>query len=113
MQEKSLFKISFIIVTLGLVFLFFYSSNLNLNAIESIETAIVEETVKINGVISRISNHENVVFLVVEGQKTETMEIVVFNENLYLKQGDQVEITGQIEEYKGKKEIIASSVALK
>ena len=41
------------------------------------------------------------------------MDVVVFNdEEIYLKKGDYVEISGEVEEYKGKKEIIASEITI-
>ncbi len=99
---------------IGLLFLFFYTENVNLEAVERIDTALPEETVKMSGIVSRLTVKENVVFITLEGQRTEKVDVVLFPDHaLYLNEGDHVEIMGTVEEYEGKNEIIASSIVLR
>ena len=114
MKEATILKIAVVITIIGLLFLFFYTENVNLEAVERIDTALPEETVKMSGTVSRLTVKENVVFITLEGQRTETVDVVLFPDHtLYLNEGDHVEIMGTVEEYKGKKEVIASSIVLK
>lgn len=114
MQEKTLLKIALLMALLGLVILYFYSTELDLKAIENLNTASLEQEIKIRGIVQRLSFQDKVIFFTVSGQRTETLDVVVFeDEPLFLKEGDLVEVTGILEEYQGKKEVIASSVVLK
>ncbi len=114
MQEKTLLKISVIVMTLGLLFLFFYAGDLQLDTVRDLDTAQPEEKITIKGVITKMSVQDKVVFLTIEGEKVATADVVVFSqEDLFLKEGANVEVSGLVEEYKGKKEIIAQEVVLK
>jgi DNA/RNA endonuclease YhcR with UshA esterase domain len=114
MQEKNLYQIAIIAVIIGLAFLYFYSSSFNLNAIARIDSQLPEETVKLQGVIERISYQDKVTFIELAGEKVETIDVVLFqNGELPLTEGSYVEITGTVEEYEGKREVIANSIVLK
>ncbi|MEW5897063.1 MAG: hypothetical protein AB1668_05195 [Nanoarchaeota archaeon] len=114
MQEKHIVKISFIAMLIGLCFLFFYAEELDFSAIESIDSIPPDENVHIKGLVKKVSISEKAVFLEVEGEKLITTNIIYFpEENILLHEGDYVEITGLVEEYKGKKEVVASKVVLK
>lgn len=114
MQEKSLIKLAFIVTIIGLSFLFFYSRGLNLEAIGGVDTIDVAEEVRLKGRVSNIRETEKATFLELEGEKIVQTEIILFpEESVYLKEGDLVEIFGEVEEYKGEKEVIASKIVLK
>jgi len=114
MQEKDIFKISLIITILGLVFLFVYAEEVDVKPTNDLESRQVDEKVTIAGTINRITIADKAVFLSVTGQRIETMSIIFFpEEEPFLKVGDYVEVSGVVEEYKGKKEVIAESVVVK
>jgi transcriptional antiterminator len=114
MKESTILKLALLLTVIGLLFLFFYTENVNLEAVERIDTALPEETVKMVGLITKLTVKENVVFITLEGQRTEKVDVVLFPDHeLFLNEGDYIEILGTVEEYKGKKEIIASSITLK
>jgi len=111
-MEKLIFKISLIITIIGLSTLFFLTEEFNPRSVESIDKPL--EEVSITGKINKIINKEKVKFLEIEGKKVEKVEVVVFsNEDLFFKEGDIIEVNGIVEEYKGKKEIIANKIKLK
>ena len=48
------------------------------------------------------------------GERIETMDVVVFpEEEIFLTEGAYVKISGMVEEYQGKKELIASKIVMK
>jgi len=70
--------------------------------------------VRIAGIITRLHQAEKAYFLQVEGQETTTMDIIFFpNEDIFIEEGDYVEVIGDVEEYQGKKEVIATRVTIK
>ena len=111
MQEKTIFKVSFLLAFMGLAFLFFYAEEVDLKVVENVDAALPEETIKLRGVVQSINKQEKVLFLQLEGERVETTDIIVFpEEELFLQEGDYVEITGTVEEYHSKKEVIASTI---
>ena len=70
MQERNIIIISLTTIIIGLGFLFFYAEKFNPTAIENIDTANIEESVKIKGIVSKMRIAENAVFLELEGEKT-------------------------------------------
>ena len=114
MQEKTLLKVSLIAIIVGLSFLFLYSEELDLKSVETLEGIPNEETVKLKGKIVQLRQAENTYFLKIEGSKIETSDVILFpEEDLFLKEGQFVEIVGDTEEYKGKKEVIANKIVVK
>ena len=111
MQEKDLLKVSLVVMLLGLGFLFFYSEELELGPIDSLDAVQAEDTVKVKGEITRMTVKDKVIFLNVLIENDEQASIILFSdEEVFLKEGDFVEITGEVEEYQGKKEVIANEI---
>ena len=114
MKESIIFKTSVLCIIIGFVFLIFYAEEVDLDLIGEIETAGIEETVMIKGEITRISEHEKVIFIEVDGYTASKTKVIVFNdENVFLEKGDHVELTGVVEQYEGKKEVIADKIVKK
>ena len=57
---------------------------------------------------------EKVIFIELTGERTETVDVIVFpDSDIFVNEGDYIELSGTIEEYEGKKEIIANNIVLK
>ena len=114
MQEKQLIKTSLIVASVGLLILLFFADSFELVAINNIENIENEQEVKLQGVITRLTQLEKVVFIELEGKQVVKSDVILFpDEDLYLQEGNYVEITGTIEEYNNKKEVIANEIVLK
>lgn len=111
MKEHTILQISIVMVILGLAFLYVYAEEVELPYAQQLSNIAPEEKVRIQGVIGRVSQQDKVAFIELQGERIETMNVVLFaDEDVYLQEGDYVEITGTVEEYQGKKEVIASKV---
>ena len=114
MEEKNLLQISIIMVLLGLAFLYFYAEEVEVPTSSQLGNIAPEEKVQIQGIISRLNQQDKVAFIELQGERIETMEVVLFaDEEVYLREGDYVEIMGTVEDYQGKKEVIASQIIKK
>ena len=113
MKEKTLLKIALSCSVLGLVMLFFVSDSITISNIDisKIEDEEIGRIVKITGMVTRVTNLEKVMFIEVGQQKIEKVDVVLFKDHDFdLAVGEQIEIIGEIEEYKGEKEVIANRV---
>ncbi len=114
MKEKTILKISLLVTLFGLILLFLYAEEIDVKVIESIDNRQPEELIKIRGVIEKLTRSDKVIFLQITGERTETTDIIFFpKEDIFLQEGNYVEITGKVEDYQGKKEVIAEKVILK
>jgi len=113
MEEKTVKLVSIIVIVIGLTFLFFYSQKLELPATAELDSS-APETVMMKGTVKNLQVTDKAVFFELNGEKVVTSEVILFpDQSIYLRDGDHVEITGQVEEYKGKKEVVADKVVLK
>ncbi len=114
MQEKTLVKLSLIITLLGLSFLFVYAQNLDLEPTADLETSTASEKVAMKGTVKNLKVTDKAVFFELQGEKIVYTDVILFpDSSIYLREGDHVELTGQVEEYKGEKELIADKIVLK
>ncbi|MBT4650998.1 hypothetical protein HOC13_00565 [Candidatus Woesearchaeota archaeon] len=114
MEENTLKKVSLLVAVLGLLGLWLIASEVDLGVVESIEGVPEGDEVLVKGFVSRVSDVEKVMFLEVENQKVEETTIVLFKDSeIFLEEGDYVEVTGTVEDYNGKKEVIANKVVKK
>lgn len=114
MQEKTLLKLSLITALFGLVILYFISLYLASEPPQDLSQAKAGQEIKIKGRIGKASDAGKVAFLEILNEKIEKTKIVLFkDEEIALKEGDYVEITGTVEDYQGEKEIIGNKVVKK
>jgi len=114
MQEKQLIKVSLIVASIGLLVLLFFADSFELVTINNIENVENEQEVKLQGVITRLTQLDKVVFIELEGEQVIKSDVILFPDgDIYLQEGNYVEITGTIEEYNNKKELIANEIVLK
>lgn len=114
MQEKTILKISYFVLILGLAFLFFYSQSFEFSPSSDPAGLESAEKVLMKGRVGNLKVTDKAVFFELEGEKVITTDVILFPENsIYLKEGDYVEINGQMEEYNGEKELVADKIILK
>ena len=69
--------------------------------------------IKLIGKIERVTNADKVVFLEISELKTEKISVILFKDrDIDLIEGSYVEVSGEIDDYNGKREIIANSVKI-
>lgn len=115
MEEKTLLRISLLVALIGLLLLYFFSLELELNTVSNLEDVKKGDKVKVKGVLGKFVEKEKVAFLEVWNEKIEKVNVVLFKdeEKLNLKEGDYVEIEGTVEEYQGQKEVIGNKIVKK
>ncbi|MEK6946083.1 MAG: hypothetical protein AABX32_00595 [Nanoarchaeota archaeon] len=110
MKETILLKIALICSLVGLVALFFISQRIELKDYKpDFLNKNIGESVNLSGKISKITAGNNVVFIELSQQVP--VSVVVFTDkNVNLNENDFVEISGKIQSYNGKEEIIADKI---
>ena len=115
MKEKTLFKTALICSFVGLIILFFISERISVDnvGISDLEMEEIGKDIKLIGKIERVTNADKVVFLEISELKTEKVSIILFKDrDIDLIEGSYVEVYGEIDEYNGKREIIANKVKI-
>ena len=109
MKESALLKLALICSLIGIILLYFVSQIIGVEEVnvEKITHGNVGEVVKIMGNVKSVTVVNNITFLKIE--KPEMFDVVLFK-NLEISEGDYVEVIGEIEEYKGKREIIGNAI---
>lgn len=112
MQQKTMIMICSIVSVLGLITLFIIdiSTEIEIVPIEQLDS--LEGDVRFIGTITKVQNYEKVQYLTI----TEpcVAEVVFFkNDELGLRTNETVEVLARIDEYKGKKQIVASKIVKK
>lgn len=101
-------------ILLGLVFLYIFTEEQELPTVNQLEGLPEQQVVKLRGTVEKITRLDKVLFLELEAERVEKTAVVLFpEEDIFLREGNDVEITGKVEEYKGKKEIIAHKIVIK
>lgn len=116
MHENTLLKIALMSSVLGVALLFVISSGTEVDAqaIARIDELPEGQEVEVTGVVVRAHDREKVLFLTLAEQKIEDVTIVLFkNGKVHVKEGDIVTVTGSLDEYEGKKQIVGNRVTLK
>ena len=111
MKETTLLKIALICSLVGLVILYFISAKIEIKDYKpSKMNENVGDDVKLNGVITKISDKGNGAFIEVKQEYPVSVVLFTENNNFNLKNGDKVEIIGKVHEYNNKNEIIAQKI---
>lgn len=110
MREKTLLKIALIVSLIGLLVLYIISDNITIKqaSIGKITLDNKDEMVKVRGIVSRVTDTDKVTIMEIM-QPTE-ITVVLFkssNKTIPIKEGNEVEIIGKVDEYNDKMEIIA------
>ena len=114
MDEKILLKISLIPSLVGILILLVILEKIDVSDsnISAIDKNLSEKQVKIKGEITRI--RETPAFSMINVKDdTGNIDVVVFKEKkLELKEGDIIQVEGQVTEYQGKLEILAKRIVI-
>lgn len=111
MEESLLLKIALSFSLLGLIALLLIVQGQELEETPISNLTVLEQdtVVRLKGVVSSVDDRGNI--LNIELAQPQTVEVVFFKSHeMSLKKGAFVEITGEIRDYKGKKEIIATQL---
>jgi len=113
MKENTLLKISLICSLVGILILLVISRSLQVNekVISELDETDIGSSIRLNGIVTDFQSRGSVILI--EVAQLEEMQVVVFNSNFTLNKGDAVEITGKIDEYEGKQQLIADKIVLK
>ncbi len=113
MEEKSLLRLALICSLAGIIALFFISENIEIKEknINEINKNNIGEDIKIKGIVSRSADKGKIILLDIV--QPETITVVLFkNSDFNISAGTKVEITGEIDEFNGKMEIIGNEVKI-
>ena len=107
MNETKLLRICLGVAALGIVSLFFLSENLEAKevGISSITPDYVGQTVSISGIVSKISFGDEMTFITLEDDG-EFFPVVFFQEQEDVFSGDKITVSGKVQEYKGRLQIV-------
>ena len=113
MKETTLLKIALICSLVGLIVLYFISTKIEVKDYKpSSLNKNVGDDVSLKGIVTKINDRGNVVFVDLQNQNYVTVVLFTNDNNLKLKNGDDVEVIGKVQEYNGKNEIIAQKIRL-
>jgi pyrimidine operon attenuation protein/uracil phosphoribosyltransferase len=113
MNDKTLLKLSLICSLCGVVILFLISPMIktpyrSISEINSLESS---DSVKLQGVVTNIKELNNTVMIDVA--QLNNITVVVFSSNIQVYRGDYIEVTGTVQDYEGKKGLIADKIIIK
>ena len=110
MKENTLLKIALICSLVGLVILYFISSKIEVKDHRpNLLNKNIGDDVKLQGTVTKVTDKNDVVFI--EVSQKNTINVVAFTkDNFQLKNGDDIEVIGKVQEYNGKNEIIAQKI---
>jgi|TARA_Y100000310_G_scaffold345214_1_gene462761 DNA/RNA endonuclease YhcR with UshA esterase domain len=110
MKEKTLLKIALVTSLLGLLTLYVISDNITLSqtSIEKITLENKDEMIKIKGLVNKVIDTEKVTIInIIQPQEITVVLFKEENTTTKIKENNEVEIIGKVDEYEGKLEVIA------
>ena len=113
MKETTLLKIALVCSLVGMIALYFISAKIEIKDYKPAKlNENVGDDVKLSGIIMKISDKGNVVFIDIKQEYPVNVVMFTDNNNLNLKNGDNVEVIGKVQEYDGKNEIVAQKIRI-
>tara|TARA_Y100000310_G_scaffold333426_1_gene410970 strand:- start:3583 stop:3930 length:348 start_codon:yes stop_codon:yes gene_type:complete len=110
MQETTLYKLSIVSGSIGVVVLLFMSLFLELpvTSIDSLTDDVLDRNVRIIGKVREMEDFGNRVQLVIEHPSK--LDVMLFADGGRFSVGDTVEVLGTLEEYKESYQLVGESV---
>ena len=110
MKETTLLKIALISSLVGMIALYFVSTQIDVKDYKPTQlNENVGDDVKLIGTVTDIADRGSVIFIEVNQQNPVTV-VLFTDDDIRLKSGDSVEVFGEVQEYKGKNEILAQKI---
>lgn len=104
MQDTTLLKAALITSVIGIIVLYLFSMQLEVEKLGFENKP--GDTVRLVGTVQNVNEYGNVTFVDIKTNKN--VKVVVFDKvNI---PGEKVEIVGELQTYKGEKEVIAKSI---
>jgi DNA/RNA endonuclease YhcR with UshA esterase domain len=112
MKDSTLLKIALATSTIGLAALAIILSTTGFEEVNISEAKELEKetTIMISGTVERVTSKED--FAIINIRKEETITVIAFDK-INLSKGQRVEVTGEIREYQGEKELVADKIVIK
>lgn len=113
MKEENLLKISILGSLLGILVLLTISGKIEIKneLISNLDATDIGKSFRISGVITDVKKSKSVTSFQIS--ELNQMKVVVFSDNTTLNKGDYVEVSGKLDEYNGKTNLIADKIVLK
>ena len=113
MNEKTLLRISLICALFGVFVLYIISDGINLDeaSISGIKGEDAGSDAKLKGVVKSVFNGEKASIITIT--KPEELKVVIIKKdrgNISVKEGDYIEVVGEIEEYEGEMQMIGNRI---
>ena len=110
MKENTLLKIALICALIGLVILYFISTKIEVKDYKpNLLNKNIGDDVRLQGIVTKVTDKGDVIFIEVN-QKVPIDVVVFAKDSLELKNGDNIEVLGKVQEYNGKNEVIANRI---
>lgn len=115
MKETTLLKIALVCSLSGLAVLYFASSKMELKDYKPKPSALSKnnnngDDVRLKGIVTGINSKGKVIFIEVSQQSPVNIVVFTGGEGVKLSKGDNIEVTGRVQEYNGRDEIIAEKI---
>jgi len=108
-SDRTLLRICIIISIIGIISLFFLSEPKSVYLIE-VDDSMIGQVIDVSGSASSVSITENATFFILSDSSS-SINVVSFSP-LSINEFDNVSVTGKVDIYRGKIEIIANNVGI-
>ncbi len=107
MNETQLLRICLGVAALGIISLFFLAKNLEAKemSLSSITPEYIGQTVSVSGTVSKSSVKNGMTFMTLE-EEGEMFPVVFFQEIDDIFSGEELVVSGKVQEYKGRLQIV-------
>ena len=114
MNEKQLLRVSLIFSLIGILLLFFltYELKVKLYEINSLSKDNLDDAVRVKGVIESFAETPGLYLITIKDDNGKITIVVFKDEKIPLQKGLNIEIIGQVVEYKNELEIIAKQIVI-
>lgn len=113
MDESILLRIALLCGVAGVIGLYFVSENTGIDevSINKINNEDVGSAVMVRGAVQKVADFEKTMIIDVSDEYGKTVSVLLFKDGkIRIDKGSIVEITGKVENYKGKIELIGEEV---
>lgn len=113
MDESILLRIALVCGVAGVIGLYFVSENTGITeiSISKINNENIGSTVVVIGTVQKVADFEKTMIIDVSDENGKLVSVLLFKDGkIKINEGNKIKITGTVEEYKGKMELIGEEV---